>query len=118
VVDEIYGRIDPALLEDVEFQSYRLFLETRLEPNKVEEFARGFAETFPETSQAYEILGWSLWKQGRKDEAISQLLLAMKYSPEDEYLKKMYRELKSKNAGPEAYKGRMHLGIKFEDLYR
>ena len=115
--DEIYARIDPSLLSDPDFMSYRMFLETQLDPLKAEGFSRDYLAQYPDQSQAHEMLGWSLWQQGKRDEARAQLDLAIQMNPNDEYLKAMAKDLRSRKADRGSYKGRMNMGISFEDLF-
>ncbi len=115
--DEIYSKIDPSLLQDPTLLPYRMFLETKLDPVKAESFSRDFMEQDPKNPQAREMLGWSLWQQGKKEEAIEQLRVAIAISPNDEYLQQMYKDIQSPKADRNAYKGRMQMGVSFEDLF-
>lgn len=114
--NEIYSRLDPEVVNDPELMGYRLFLETQLEPLKTEAYARDYVRDYPNRSESYEILGWSLWQQNRRGEALSALQRAMELNPKDKWLKGMYAKLKSPGSGPQDYKGRLNLGIRFEDI--
>ncbi len=117
LADEIYRRLDPDMMEDPDFQAYRMFLETKMDPMLAEDFSRDFVEMYPQRSQAYEMLGWSLWQQGRKDEAREQARLALKFNPQDPWLLKLNKDLNSKNSNRGSYQGRLQIGIQLEDLY-
>lgn len=115
--DDIYRRLDPELINDPEFQTYRMYLETKLDPLKAEDFSRDYVEQYPQRSQAYEMLGWSLWQQGRREEAREQARLALKLNPNDPWLKKLNKDLVSKKVDRGTYQGRLQIGIQLEDLF-
>lgn len=116
--ESIYERVDPEVLDDPEFMSYRMFLETGLDPSRAEEFSRSLVEQFPNRADAHEVLGWSLWQQNRRAEAITELERAIRLAPHDEWLRRTYKNVKDPKADRGAYQGRMSIGVKLEDLYQ
>lgn len=115
--DEIYSRVDPQLLEDSDMQDLDLLLKTKMDPSLIEQHLRSALESRPDNSRAHENLGWALWKQGKRQEAIEALETAVRLSPGDDWLSTMLREVKSPGSDENAYKGRLQLGFNFEDLF-
>jgi hypothetical protein len=62
------------------------------------------------------MLGWSLWQQGRRTEALNELdaILAMKKDP---YLQKLRKILADPHAKKDSFPGRLSLGVRLEDLW-
>lgn len=116
--EDIYSRLDPELLDDPELTSYRMFLETGLDPIKAEGFARDYLKRNPNRADIHETLGWSLWHQNKRAEAIAQVERAIALNPKDPWLDSLYSRIKSPEAGRESYEGRMNMGIRFEDIYQ
>ncbi len=115
--EDVYSKLDPAILDLPEFQSYRLFMEAHADPAESEIIARDFVGHFPDRSDSHEISGWSLWHQGRRTEALEQMRIAIQLNPQDKWLQEEYRKVSSPSATKEDYQGRMNLGVKLEDLF-
>jgi tetratricopeptide (TPR) repeat protein len=109
-------RIDSDLWQDTEMQGLKLAVETGLEPGNVELFARELLNQ-NESSKMQEILGWSLWRQNRFEEAEDALRRAIELNPHDPWLKDQLKKIHSKNAGEDSYQARISLGFNLEDLY-
>lgn len=114
--EDIFSQIDPEVLNAPDMDGLRIFLETGLDPAKVEELSRSTLSADPYRQGSREILGWALWQQGRREEALSELGIAVARNPQDEWLRKMYQNLKKPNAKKEDYMGRLSLGVKLEDV--
>ena len=97
-------------------QGLKLAVETGLEPGNVEQFAREVLNQ-NESSKMQEILGWSLWRQSRYEEAEAALKRAIELNPNDPWLKEQLEKIHSENAGDESYQARISLGFNLEDLY-
>lgn len=117
LADEIYARLDPEVLEDEEMRDLKLILKTGLNPVEMEMALREEVVLAPKDPQRRQALGWALWKQGRRAEAIGQLKEAMKLAPDDEWLKQLFKDVSVPKAGADAYKGRLKLGINLQDLF-
>lgn len=116
-LEDILARIDPEVAESGEFRTYKIMMETGLDPVRTEEEARYFVEDYPEQAESHEILGWALWHQGRREEALQEVRVALQLAPHDLALQKMYQALLDPRATRETYAGRLNLGIQLEDLY-
>lgn len=114
--DEIFSNIDPEILNAPDMDGLRVFLETGLDPMKVEEFTRQNLSRDPHRQGSREALGWALWQQGRRAEALSELSIAVARNPHDQWLRDMYQDLQRPDAKKEDYKGRLSLGVKLEDI--
>lgn len=109
-------KVDEELWQDPEMQGLKLAVETGLEPGNVEQFAREVLNQ-NESSKMQEILGWSLWRQNRYEEAEAALKRAIELNPNDPWLKDQLDKIHSKDAGDESYQARISLGFNLEDLY-
>lgn len=114
--EDIFSQIDPEVLNAPDMDGLRIFLETGLDPAKVEELSRSTLSADPHRQGSREILGWALWQQGRREEALSELGIAVARNPQDEWLRKMYQNLQRPGAKKEDYMGRLSLGVKLEDI--
>lgn len=117
LIDEIYQTLDPEEVKtDPELRSLDIILRTKLKPDSVEEYTRNLLESNPKDLSSREMLGWSLWQQGRRDEAIAEVdqILAQKNDP---YLRTVRENLMKPDAKKESYPGRLSLGVKLEDLW-
>jgi tetratricopeptide (TPR) repeat protein len=115
--EEILAKVDPEVAESGEFRTYQIIMETGLDPVRAEEEARYFVEDYPEQAESHEILGWSLWHQGRREEALQEVRQAVQLAPQDQALQTMYQALLDPRATRETYTGRINMGIQLEDLY-
>lgn len=116
LADDIYGRVDPEMWEDPQMKGLDLALKTGFDPQEIESMTRE-ALAQKDDSWTREALGWSLWKQGRKSEALDNLRRAIQLNPKDPWLQEQYKRVKSKGAGPDDYHGRISLGVSVEDLF-
>ncbi len=117
LIDEIYKTIDPEeMMNDPELRSLDVILKTKLKPDNVESYTRDNLKNNPKDISSREMLGWSLWQQGRRDEAIAEVdaILAIKKEP---YLVALRKKLTDPSATKDSYPGRMSLGIRLEDLW-
>jgi tetratricopeptide (TPR) repeat protein len=114
--EDIYAQVDPEVLNSKDMDGLRIFLETGLDPLKVEQMSRNMLSDDPNRQGSRETLGWALWQQGRRDEALTQLAQALAINPKDDWLRKMYENLQKPGAKKEDYMGRLSLGVKFEDI--
>lgn len=117
LIDEIYKTIDPEEMQtDPELRSLDVIMKTKLKPDSVEDYTRDLLKNNPKDAASREMLGWSLWQQGRRDEAIAQVdaILAIKKDP---YLEILRKKLSDPTATKDSYPGRMSLGIRLEDLW-
>lgn len=115
--ETVYKRLDPEIRDSQSLRSMRFLMDTRLDPVLGQSYAENLVNTYPKDSDTYELLGWTLWKQGKRDEAIAQLETAMRLNPDDMWLPKMYKDIKDPNAKMDAYQARMHLSFRLEDLF-
>jgi hypothetical protein len=84
LVNEIYKTLDPEQIDtDPELRGLDVIMKTKLEAGAVEDYTRDLIERNPKDMSSREMLGWSLWQQGRRDEAIAQIdtILASKKDP-------------------------------------
>lgn len=116
VADLVNDRVSPDLWNDPTLSGVKLAMATGLEPLNVESFARGYLAEKSDSSM-HEVLGWSLWKQNRKNEAIAELNKAIAMSPKDQWLKDQLKKVQSRNADSESYQARIQLGVNLGDLY-
>ena len=116
VAEEINARVNPELWNDPALNGIKMAMMTGLEPANVEGYARGYLTQKPDAVM-HEVLGWSLWKQNRRAEAIDQLQQAIKMSPKDTWLKEQLKKVRSKGANAETYQTRIMLGLDVRDLY-
>lgn len=116
VAEIINQRVNPELWNDPSMNGVKLAMMTGLEPNNVEEYARGYLSQKSDSSM-HEVLGWALWKQNRQAEAIAQLQRAVEMSPKDAWLKEQLRKLKGAGTNADSYQARIMLGFDFRDLY-
>lgn len=117
LVDEIYKTLDPDdINNDPELRGLDIIIKTKLKPDAVEDYTREILKANPKDLRSREMLGWSLWKQGRREEALAQIdaIIAQKRDP---YLIKLRENLLSPNATKDSYPGRLSLGVKLEDLW-
>lgn len=117
LIDEIYQNIDPGEMKtDPELRSLEIIMKTNLKPLSVEEYTRNALKEDQKDLSSREMLGWSLWQQGRREEAIAEVdaILAQK---DDPYLRKIREQLVKPDAKLESYPGRLSLGVKLEDLW-
>lgn len=115
--EAIIRELDPEVLNAPDMDGLRMYLETGLDPLKLESLSRSLLQTDPRRPMTREILGWTLWQQGRRDEALSELAIAVKENPKDRWLSQMYQNLQKPEAKKEDYMGRLSLGVRFEDIY-
>lgn len=116
VAELVNSRVSPELWNDPTLSGVKLAMATGLEPLNVESFARGYLAEKSDSSM-HEVLGWSLWKQNRRDEAIAELNKAIAMSPKDQWLKDQLKKIRSRNADSESYQARIQLGVNLGDLY-
>lgn len=116
VAEEINGRVNPELWNDPALNGIKMAMMTGLEPSNVEDYARGYLTQKPDAVM-HEVLGWSLWKQNRRAEAIDQLQQAIKMNPKDTWLKDQLKKVRGKGANAESYQTRIMLGLDMRDLY-
>jgi tetratricopeptide (TPR) repeat protein len=109
-------KVDSHLWQDPEMLGLKLAVETGLEPGNVEHFAREILNQ-NDSSKMQEILGWSLWRQNRYEEAEEALKRAIELNPNDPWLKDQLKKINDKNAGEDSYQARISLGFNLEDLY-
>lgn len=114
---EIENRVDPRIWEDQETIGLDLALKSGFEPSSVEEIAREMLSQ-KDDPRVHEILGWSLWKQNRRAEAIDQLKVALKMNPQDAWLKEQYKKVMAKEAGENDFQARFSLGFDLRDLFQ
>lgn len=117
VAEEISERVNEKLWDDPEMQGVKLAMATGLEPQNVEVYARGFLSQKSDP-RMHEVLGWALWKQSKRPEAIAQLEKAIALNPKDQWLKDQLKAVNSGTATEESYQARISLGINLQDLYR
>lgn len=115
--DEIEKRIHPDVWRDEQMMGLDLALKTGFEPANVENVVREMLGERND-SRLHEILGWSLWKQNRRAEALQQLKAAIKTNPKDVWLKEQYQKVSSGKAGLNDYQARFSLGFNFNDLFQ
>lgn len=116
-IEEIYSVLDRNLIEnDPEFAGLDTILKTKLQPLSVEELARQKLGSDPQDFKTQEMLGWSLWQQGRREEAIAQVDAILARNP-DPWLKEMRNKLTQPGASKDTYQGRINIGIRLEDLW-
>lgn len=115
--DDIFNRLDPEIRDTRDMRSLELIMKSELNPQKLEDLTRSMMKGDKSDPQLYEILGWSLWRQGRREEALNQLSSAMNLNPQDPWLKEMVQKLKSPGADENTYQARLNLGIRLEDLF-
>lgn len=113
---QINERVNPEVWNDPNMKGVKLAMMTGLEPENVEEYARGYLSQKSDSSM-HEVLGWSLWRQNRRAEALVELQTAMKLNPNDVWLKQQLIQLNSDSANSESYQARISLGIDVRDLY-
>jgi len=116
VADEVADRVNAELWNDPEMQGVKLAMATGLEPQNVEVYARGFLSQKSDP-RMHEVLGWALWRQNKRPEAISQLERAISLNPKDQWLKDQLQIINSGAATSESYQARISLGINLQDLY-
>lgn len=116
VADEINDRVGEELLNDPDMIGLKLAMKTGFNPQSVEEFARNVL-TQKDSSTMHEVLGWSLWRQNRLNEAVAELSRAIELNPNDKWLLKQLQKVQSKNANPDSYQARIQLGFDYQDLY-
>lgn len=117
LVEEVYRTLDPeAINTDPELRSLDIILKTGLRPDSVESYVRDILRSNGNDLNAREMLGWALWQQGRRKEAIAQVdsILAQK---DDPYLRNLRRALLDPKANEKSYSGRLSLGVQLEDLW-
>lgn len=107
--EDILSTVDESIWTDPQMEVIHMALETNLEPLAVENFAR--------QTKNDEVLGWSLWKQGRNTEALAALDRAIAKNPKDEYLKDQRKRLMKNPKDPMAYQGRFSLGFNTQDIF-
>ncbi len=115
--EEIRARVDPELLDDRELLGLNLLLENGTDPEKIEGSLRERMEADPDDSYLHEILGWSLWNQNKRAEALAELERAIELNPKDQWLRDLQRNLGSGNASVHSYQGRLMLGVETDDLF-
>lgn len=116
-VDEIYQVMDQKFVEsDPELRGLNVILKTKLNPQSVEQLTRDYLTSNPEDLSSKEMLGWSLWQQGRREEAIAQVD-AILLQKDDPWLRDMRNKLAAPDAKKDSYQGRINIGIRLEDLW-
>ena len=116
VAEEINNRVGDEFLNDPDMIGLKLAMKTGFNPQSVEEFAREFLSQ-KDSSTMHEVLGWSLWKQNRINEAIAELNRAIDLNPNDKWLLEQLQKVQSKNANTDSYQARIQLGFDYQDLY-
>ena len=116
LAEELAGRVDESIWNDSEMQSLKMAVATDLNPNNVEDYARGYL-TKRADPRMHEALGWALWQQNRKAEAIGELRKAITLAPTDKWLKVQLAKAISKSANRDTYQARISLGVNLQDLY-
>ena len=118
LAEEIYETLDPEQMNtDPELRGLDVILKTGLKPASVEVYSRDILAQNPKDLSSREMLGWSLWQQGRREEAIAQVDAILALNPKDQWLKEMRRRLTDPKASKDSYAGRLNLGIRLEDLW-
>ena len=113
---DVNERVSPDLWNDPAMNGIKMAMATGLEPGNVEGYARGYLSQKSDAVM-HEVLGWALWKQNRKDEAISELERAIAMKPKDPWLKEQLKKVKAKGANANSYEARITLGVDLNDLY-
>lgn len=117
LVRDIYETLDPEQIEnDPELRGLDVIMKTKLKPDSVEDYTREILKNNPSDLSSREMLGWSLWQQGRREEAIAEVDRILSQS-KDPYLAKIREQLVSGNATKDSFPGRLNLGVKLEDLW-
>jgi hypothetical protein len=117
LVNEIYSNLGPELFaEDKQMRSLDVMLKTKLRPDSVEEMTRKIMQEDPKDLTSRELLGWSLWQQGKREEAIAQVDYILSQT-NDPWLRDMRQKLLDPNANKESYAGRINIGVRLEDLW-
>lgn len=113
---EIYDVIgEERMASEPDLRPIDLLLKSGLEPNTVEAMARDLQKKFPEDKTNTEMLAWSLWQQGRREESLSYL---SQLSSDDPWIRKLKEKLSNKDAKKEDFPGRINIGFNFDDLTR
>lgn len=112
---EIYEVIGPGQMENhPDLRSIDVLLKSGLEPGSVESMTRELSEKFPDDKANLEMLAWSLWQQGRRDEALGYLQRIP--SEGDSWISELKKKLSKKDARKEDFPGRINIGLSFGDL--
>lgn len=117
LAEEIYGKVDPSLWEGSQMKGLQVILESGMNAKKMESFLLNDLKKNPNDSFSYELLGFALWKQNRRQEALESLDKAIALNPKDEWLRKMRKDLNSEKADVHSYQGRLSLGVNIDDLF-
>ncbi len=116
LAEELAGRVDESVWNDSEMQGLKMAVATDLNPNNVEDYARGYLTKKPDP-RMHEALGWALWQQNRQVEAVRELRKAILLNPTDKWLQAQLTKVTSKGANLDTYQARISLGINLQDLY-
>lgn len=111
---EIYDVIgEEQMSSNPELRPIDVLIKSGLEPNALESMARDLQKRYPKDPKNTEMLAWSLWQQGRREESLNYL---NSLSSDDPWIRDLKEKLSNKNARKEDFPGRINIGLSFNDL--
>lgn len=114
--NEIYEVIGQERMEtNADLRPIDVLLKSGLEPTTVEAMTRDLYDKYPKDKSNVEMLAWSLWQQGRREDSLNYLNTL---SSDDPWIKNLKEKLADKNAKKEDFPGRINIGLSFDDLTR
>ncbi|MGE3608982.1 MAG: hypothetical protein AB7I27_05300 [Bacteriovoracaceae bacterium] len=117
LADEINSRVDSSIWKNGQMKGLEMVLQTGLNSKKMEVFLTEQLRKNSNDSFSHELMGFALWKQNRREEAIQALDRAIHLNENDLWLKNMRKTLMDQNATIESYQGRLSLGVNLDDLF-
>ncbi len=116
VRNEIYEVIGSEQMQsNPDLRPLDVLLKTGLEPQALETMTRDLMEKFPDDKTNVEMLAWSLWQQGRREESLNYL---GQISSDDPWIRNLKEKLSNKKARKEDFPGRINIGFSSNDLTR
>jgi tetratricopeptide (TPR) repeat protein len=108
--------LDP---NDPELDHFRRFVDTELmKPELVEKDSLSRISKNPDDWKEREILAWSEFKQGRRDQARTALRAALARAPNEPALRKDLAIVNDPRSKPDDFKVQLQLGVGFGDLLK
>ncbi len=112
---EIYETLDPAAWKKLEL--FRWHVESGNNQEKFQAIVRNSISHYPGYAASHEALGWSLWQQNKREEALEQLMVASSLWNKTSYYPDLIKKLNSPDAKLEDFPAYVNIGVEWKDLY-